>query len=133
MQQNCTVLPDLDHLNNYFVSVGQILSSKLPKIENNTKIANNKKTMFVYPTDEFEVSKILKNVKSKKNTGEDGISNEMLKCCSPKLEPHFATLFNNCIEEGIFLDCFKRAKVIPFYKTGDRKDPRNYKPISLLS
>ena len=98
MQQNCTVLPDLEHLNNYFVSVGQILSSKLPKIENNTKIANNKKTMFVYPTDEFEVSKILKNVKSKKNTGEDGISNEMVKCCSPKLEPHFATLFNNCIE-----------------------------------
>ena len=31
--------------------------------------------MFVYPTDEFEVSEILKNMKNEKNTGEDGISN----------------------------------------------------------
>ena len=133
MQQHCTVLPDLDHLNNYFVSVGQILSSKLPTIENNAKIANNKETMFVYPTDEFEVAKILKNMKNKKSTGEDGISNEMLKCCSPMIEPHIATLFNNCIEDGIFPDCFKTAKVIPLYKKGDRKDPGNYRPISLLS
>ena len=131
MQHHCTVLPDLDHLNNYFVSVGQILSSKLPTTENNAKIANNKETMFVYPTDEFEVAKILKNMKNKKSTDEDGISNEMLKCCSPIIEPHIATLFNNCIEDGIFPDCFKTAKVIPLYKKGDRKDPGNYKPISL--
>ena len=66
--------------------------------------------MFVYPTDEFEVSKILENMKNKKSTGEDGISNEMLKCCSPIIEPHIATMFNNCIEDGIFPDCFKTAK-----------------------
>ena len=63
MQQHYTVLTDIDHLKNYFVSVGQILSSKLPIIENNAKI----------------VSKILiENMRNKKNTGEDGISNEML-------------------------------------------------------
>ena len=79
MQQHCTVLPDLDHFNNYFVSFGKILSSKLPIIEDNTKLANNKETMFVYPTDAFEVSKIVGSMKNKKSTGEDGISNEMLR------------------------------------------------------
>ena len=98
------------------MSLGQILSSNLPIIENNAKIANNKETMFVYPTDEFEVSKILKNMKNKKSTGEDGISNEMFKCCSPIIEPHIATMFNNCIEDGIFSDCFETARVIPLYK-----------------
>ena len=128
MQQHCTVLPVLlDHLNN--LCVGQILSSKLPIIENNAKIANNKETMFVYSTDEFEVSKIL-NMKNKKSN-EDGISNETLKRCSPIIEPHIATSFNNCIE-GIFPDCFKTAKVIPLFKKGDRKDPVNYRPISLF-
>ena len=97
------------------MSVGQILSSKLPTIENNAKIANNKETLFVYPTDEFEGSKKLKYMKNKKSTGEDGMSNEMLKCCSPIIEPQIATLFNNCIEDGIFPDCFKTAKVIPLY------------------
>ena len=135
MQQHCTVLPDLDHLkkNNYFLSVLQILSSKLPIIENNAKIANNKETMFVYPTVEFEVSEIPKNMKNKKSTGEDGISNEMLKCCSPIIEPRFATIFNNCIEDGIFPDCFKTAKVIPLFNKGDRKDPGHYRPINFLS
>ena len=77
--------------------------------------------MFVYPTDEFEVSKKLKNKKNKKNTGEDGISNEMVKCCSRIIAPHIATLFNNCIEEGIFPDCFKSPKVRPLYEKVDHK------------
>ena len=51
--------------------------------------------MFVYPTDEFEVSKVRKNMNNKKSTGEDGISNEMLKCCSPIIKRQIATLFNN--------------------------------------
>ena len=35
-------------------------------------------------------------MKNKESTREDGITNEMLKCCSPIIEPHIATLFNNC-------------------------------------
>ena len=42
-------------------------------------------------------------------------------------------MLNNCIEDGIFPDSFKTAKVIPLYKNGDRKDPGNYRPISILS
>ena len=67
----------------------------------------------MYPTGEFEVSKKLRDTKNKKSTGEDGISDEMLNCCSPIIEPHIATLFKNCIEAGIFLDSFNTAKVIP--------------------
>ena len=100
MQQHCTVLPDLDHLKNYFGSASQILSSKLPITENNGKLANNKETMFVHPADEFEVSKKLRNNKNKKRTSEDGIINEMFKCHSPIIGPRIAILFNNCIEEA---------------------------------
>ena len=56
----------------------------------------------------------------------------MLKCYSPIIETLIATWLENCIENGIFPDCFKTAKVIPLYKNGDRKDPGNYRPISLL-
>ena len=95
-------------------------------------MAINKETMFVYRTDEFENSKIPKNMKNKKSTVEDEISNEMLKCNPPIIESRIATLFNNCFEEGIFPDCFKTAEVLPLCKKGDRKDPGNYTPISFL-
>ena len=63
-----------------------------------------------------ELSKILKNMKNRKSTGEGVTNNEMLTCCSPIIDHHIATLFNNCIEKGIFPDCFITAEVIPLYK-----------------
>ena len=52
-----------------FMSVSQIVSSKLPIIENNmlkSSRIRKKETMFLCPTDESEVSKILENMKNKK-------------------------------------------------------------------
>ena len=60
----------------------------------------------------------------------DGISNEILKCCSQAIEP---AAFNECIEKRTFPKCLKIAKVIPIFKKGDKRNPENYRPISLLS
>ena len=63
----------------------------------------------------------------------DGIINEILKCCSPVIEPAIAAAFNKCIEERTFPKCIKIAKVITICKKGDKRKPENYRPISLLS
>ena len=85
------------------------------------------------PTGEFEVASILKAMKNKKSCGMDGISNEILKRCSPIIERHLALALNKCIDEGVFPDIFKTAKVVPLFKKRDKKDPSNHRPISLLS
>ena len=36
------------------------------------------------------------------------------------------------MEEGIFPDMLKTASIIPLYKEGEKKEPTNYRPISLL-
>lgn len=41
-------------------------------------------------------------------------------------------LINQCVRVGIFPDSLKVASVIPIYKKGDRSDPLNYRPISIL-
>ena len=49
--------------------------------------------------------------KNKKSTGYDGISNEILKCCSPIIEPYVADVFNKCLEQSIFQEPLKIARV----------------------
>ena len=88
--------------------------------------------MFVHPTKEKEDYEILHGMKNK-SSGHDGISNEILKCWSPILEPFLVRIFNQCITNYIFPECFKIVKVIPLYKKGDKTDPHNYRPIRLLS
>ena len=85
------------------------------------------------PTGQFEVASVIKALKNKKSCGMDGISNEILKCCSRIIERHLARAFNKCIDEGVFPDIFKTAKVVLLFKKGEKKDPANYHPISLLS
>ena len=90
--------------------------------------------IFVYGTHwRVQVASVIKELKIKKSCGMDGISNEILKCCSPIIERHLARAFNKCIDEGVLPNIFKTAKVVPLFKKGEKKDPANYPPISLLS
>ena len=84
-------------------------------------------------TNKHEISNILAKMKNKKSSGHDGISNEILKCCSPVIENYLTNCFNNSIEKQFFPNSLKLAKVIPLYKNGNANDPGNYRPISLLS
>ena len=44
-----------------------------------------------------------------------------------------AEIMNTSVQTGVDPSKLKHAKVIPVYKTGDRTEPGNYRPISLLS
>ena len=41
-------------------------------------------------------------------------------------------LFNNSLSKGIFPECFKTAKIIQIFKSGDSNSTVNYRPISML-
>ena len=71
-------VPDIEKLNEYFATIGSVLSTKVPLHHQQVKVPNNVKTRVQSYTDETEVSKIIR-----KSYDHDGISNEMLKCCSP--------------------------------------------------
>ena len=117
-------LPDLEKLNTFFVNVGSVLSSRLPQTAYSSGSVNCDKTLFMERTDEFEVASIIKAMRNKKSCGMDGISSEILKCCSPIGERHLALAFNKCIDEGVFPDIFKLAKVVSLFKKGDKKIPQ---------
>ena len=41
-------------------------------------------------------------------------------------------LINKSFASGIFPDCLKLARITPLYKSGDREDFTNYRPVSIL-
>ena len=89
-------------------------------------------TLFLAPTDENEVLKTCLGIKSKSSTGHDEISNKLLKNIILNIAKPLSHIFNQSLYLGLFPDSFKIAKVIPVFKTGDKKDTNNYRPISLL-
>ena len=51
------------------------------------------------------------------------------KISAPLIAPTVLLLFNNSLSEDIFPECFKRAKIIPIFKSGDSTLTANYRPI----
>ena len=57
----------------------------------------------------------------------------VLKNCEPELSYILAELFNKCLKESCFPDCWKVSSVVPVFKNvGVRSTAKNYRPVSLL-
>ena len=68
------------------------------------------------------------------SSGPDCISVVVLKNCEPELSNILAELFNKCLNESCFPDCWKVSSVAPVFKNvGERSTAKNYRPVSLLS
>ncbi len=56
----------------------------------------------------------------------------MLKLSCDITAPSLTYIFNLSISTGVYVDDWKRARIIPVYKTEDRTKCENYRPISIL-
>ena len=65
-------------------------------------------------------------------TGHYKISKKKLKLAAPVISQALADFFNFSIESNTFPTDWKIAKIFPLFKNGERSDPSNYRPISVL-
>ena len=80
------------------------------------------------------VKKVITNLDSSKASGPDCIPVVVLKNCEPELSYILAKLFNKCLKESCFPDCWKVSSVVPvFNNVGERSTAKNYRPVSHLS
>ena len=79
-----------------------------------------------------KVLKFLRSVKIAKATGLDKISNKILKLAAPVIYKSLTDLFNFSITSGEFPSDWKVAKVCPLFKSGEKCNANNYRPISVL-
>ena len=86
----------------------------------------------LYPTDENEICTIAKSFKNNKAPGLDEYSPKIIKNVISYISEPLCHIFNQSMLEGIFPDELKKAKVTPVFKSGDKRDFTNYRPISVL-
>ena len=81
-----------------------------------------------------QVRKYLRNLKTGKSPGQDGITNEVWRALAPSVAYPVSIILNMSFREGKFPAMWKTAVVVATYKNrGPRTTPSNYRPISLLS
>ena len=79
------------------------------------------------------VKKVIMNLDSSKASVPDCIPVVVLKNCEPELSYILAELFNMCLKESFFPDCWKVLLVVPVFKNfRGRCTAKNYHPVSLL-
>ena len=80
------------------------------------------------------VQKVITNLDLSKASGPGCIPVVFLKNCEPELSYILAELFNKCLKEYCFPDCWKVSSVVPLFKNvAERSTAKNYCPVSLLS
>ena len=80
-----------------------------------------------------EITSIIKLLKTKNSYGYDEISTKVLKLSATYICSPLTYICNKSILTGKFPDRMKFSVVKPIYKKGDKKNPANYRPISLLT
>ncbi|KAK2716830.1 hypothetical protein QYM36_007096 [Artemia franciscana] len=79
----------------------------------------------------YEVNEIVSQMQNGAAVA-DFLSLKVISLVLPVVLPDFAVSINGCLKEGEFPDHFKKARVVPLHKDGDRSDFNTLRPILLL-
>lgn len=128
-----------EEFNKFFINVGERINTNtdIPTI-NETLIEQvkpkhfNNNSIFIKPTNNFEICQIISRMGNKRG-GVDGIHSNILKFNRNYLAPPLTYIFNLCIETSTWPEYLKSAEVFPLFKKGDKFIAENYRPISLIS
>ena len=140
--------------NDYFTSIGLKLASKFqtdhddndnvtnynivnPGMSdasvNSSPSVNNNHNQFVFC--EISSSYVYKQIckmSNSKSPGIDCICPKLLKIAAPLICSSLAHICNISLCTSVFPNDWKAAKVTPIYKSGDKSNVDNYRPISVL-
>ena len=89
-------------------------------------------SMSCFHVSEAVVLTALKSVPVSKACGPDDMSARIIAECADELAVPITKICNASISSGVFPERWKQANIIPILKKGDKKDPSNYRSISLL-
>ena len=122
------------NFNNFYVNIGKKLSNDIPTNSGDpllyikTQVPDS---IFLESVDESEIISICKNMKDC-SSGWDQILPRVVKSTYQNFIVPITHVMNLSIINGVVPNELKVAKVVPIYKSGDRRLINNYRPVSVL-
>ena len=126
----------VNHFNDYYLNVPKNIAMKLEKPMNGFDTDNIipvDRTVYMYETNECEITEIISELKNKNSIGHDGISNRIVKSVCCQITKPLVHIINLAMNNGIFPDELKKTIVKPLFKKGNKLKPENYRPLALSS
>lgn len=130
------------HLDDVESSDGQVIADLFAK---NFSSVYNSNSNYTYNDEQFpflnridlnschlsvtDISFGLKSLNISSGTGPDKVPSICLKNCADTLSYPLFIIFNKSLKVGIFPEMWKTCFAIPVYKSGDKSDIRNYRPV----
>ena len=124
--------------NKHFSTVGKTIDESLPNLNNQFNHRNytdplrTSNSFFLAPITPSIISLIIERMKSK-STHIDTYSIKILKYLVDIISPILCNIINLSFETGYFPTFCKIARVVPLFKSGDKNNVQNYRPISILT
>lgn len=130
----------VDAINEYYANIPLDLTNKITPCDAsevdmiqsyNRPQANC--SMRIVPATAEEILNIVSKLKDSHTRVNGCISASMLKHCINELVPYILRIVNLSLRDGLVPDDLKISKVTPIFKSGDKQDMGNYRPISVQS
>ena len=117
--------------------MGPNLASNIQKATNGNSFRDylcdqGKGTLNFKPITEYEVQCQLLSLNVNKACGHDTIPARLIRDAADFIARPLSHIFNLSLLTGKVPNSLKVAKVTPIYKKGDKENPGNYRPISVL-
>jgi hypothetical protein len=94
------------------------------------EVTSSYMTKVVFSTD--QVMRALRGLDTNKGAGSDSISPMYAVKCAESLSMPLSLIFNKSLSVGVFPTLWKEARIVPIYKSGDKSNVENFRPISIL-
>ena len=80
-----------------------------------------------------EIEQVIKSLKRSKSADLDNnVADFFIDSCD-FICPYLCTLFNVIFESGSYPDAWSKGVIVPIFKKGDRKNPANYRGITIVN
>lgn len=134
----CTPHKSADFINKYFNNIGKNLADKIiinPHSLNKyfTSFPTQVNSIGIIDPDTTEIESIISSLKSESSAGWDKIPTKFIKMAKKQLVPILTHLSVLCFQQGIFPSELKLSVIHPIFKSGDRDNINNYRPIAILT
>ena len=122
----------------HFATVASTLKAKSLLLRNfiwmpqKCSVSNGEKLFRFQKVNSIQVYNELKGLKRKKAVGVDKFPSGMIKDAASVLAASMTFLINMSMQTGLVPSDWKIAKVIPVFKSGNKSELDNYRPISVL-